>query len=116
MAKVLARFAGRRAARKARDAGWLDVKLGFALMRDRRVPAGTKAMLLAVGFVLTAVLEGLEVPLEAVVGMVLPLLGLGLDVAVDGVEFFVLPALFASIMLTHLAPRYLVDEHRPRRI
>jgi hypothetical protein len=87
----------------------------MALFRDRRVPVSTKVAALGVGFVLMLVVQALEFPLEAVLAAILPLVGLVFDVAFDGLEFIALPLIFGAILITHMAPRQLVDAIRSGR-
>jgi len=110
MSRIIANRAGRAVAAHAQRQGWLDYRLGLSLFRDRRVSSGAKfvAGLLGVGVV--AALAALEFPLEAVLAF-LPF-GIGLDLLVDGLEVFILPFVFAGILLTHFAPRNLVDSVR----
>ena len=98
-------------AREAHRRGWLDLKLGYALLRDQRVSILTKLAALASGITLTAILIALEFPLEALIGWVVPFLGLAFDVAFDGLEVFVLPLLFGTLVLRWLAPRAVVESY-----
>jgi hypothetical protein len=87
---------------RAHKTGLFDLSEGFRLLRDRGVPIHTKLLALALGVLLTLVLELLQVPLEMVVGFFLPFIGVGLDFAFDGVEFVLLPLLFASFLMPRL--------------
>ena len=102
MLGLFARAAGHGAIRHAERRGWLDLRYGFALMRDGRVPFIKKAAALGIGLALTVGLEALEVPLEAIVAAVLPIVGAGLDVVVDGVELITLPFIIAAALLPHM--------------
>ena len=93
----------------------LDIKLGFALLRDRRIPLGSKLIALAIGGALMAAFIALELPLEAVWAIVLPGLGLGLDGMLDGAEAVAGPVVFGSLLLPFLAPRPLVMQIRAER-
>jgi len=93
----------------------LDVRLGFALMRDRRVPVRTKVLALLIGVVVTALVEFLEFPIEGVLSMMLPLLGVLGDVVVDGAEAIAGPLLLAGALLPLLAPRNVVSQIRSER-
>lgn len=104
--RAITHGASRKAAKRS------HLRLGWALARDRRVPAGKKALALGVGTLMTALLIALEVPLEAVVAFFLPIVGDLIDFAIDGVEVLLLPILFASMTLPHLLPKHLVREIR----
>jgi len=86
----------------------LDIKLGFALFRDRRVPMGPKLLALALAGALTASLVMLELSPEAVLGILIPF-GFAIEAIADGMEVLVLPLVFAGLLLPFLAPRPLVD-------
>jgi L-cystine uptake protein TcyP (sodium:dicarboxylate symporter family) len=92
----------------------LDFKLGYALLRDGRVPMRCKFLALAAGFIFGVILEVLEIPLETILAAV-PFLGLATDLVVDGAEMIVLPVLFASILLPFLAPGTIVRQVRAER-
>jgi hypothetical protein len=91
----------------------LDAKLGFALLKDRRVPMRSKLAALALGGGITAALIALEVPFE----MVLAALAVGLipDVMIDSLEGVLGPILFGCLILPHLAPAELVQQIRLER-
>src|SRR2546429_8821752 len=100
MLSLLMRLFGRRIAHKAvathvREGGALDIKLGFALLRDRRVPIGAKLLSLLLGFALVALLIELELPLEALLAVAVPFVGLGLDSILDGLEVGIGPFVLA---------------------
>jgi len=106
-------FAGRHATHKAitheaHRRGWLNLRLGFALLRDRRVSLLTKLASLASGVVLTAILVAIEFPLEGLIGLLLPFLGLAFDFVFDGLEIVVLPLLVSAIVIRWLAPKNVV--------
>lgn len=115
MPHFIARALGRKAVGHAQNQGWLDVRLGFALLKDRRVPAVTKLAALGLGLAMTLALEALEVPLEGVFAALVPLLGIALDIVVDGVELLALPFLFGAIFITHMAPKGTVAIVRDER-
>ena len=92
--------------------GWLDLKLGFALLRDKRVTLLTKLAALATGVTLTAILFALEFPIEAIVGALLPFLGVALDFAVDGIEFLILPLLLVAVVIRWMSPKAIVESLR----
>lgn len=88
----------------------LNLKLGIALLRDRRVPIGSKLLSLGLGGGLLALLLALEIAPEGVLAALLPALGLAVDVIADGLEAIIVPFLFSGLMLPFLAPRPIVDE------
>ncbi len=97
-------------ARHAHKKGWLDLKLGFALLRDKRVSVLAKLASIATGAALTAIFIALEVPLETIVGALLPFVGLFFDLAIDGIEVLILPIVIGSFVLQKLAPKNIVRE------
>ena len=97
------------AAREAHRRGWLVLRLGFALLRDRRVSILTKLAALASGATLTAILVAIEFPLEGLIGLLVPFLGLAFDVAFDGLELIAFPLLISAIVIRWLAPKSVVE-------
>jgi len=93
----------------------LDVRLGFALMRDRRVPLRTKAFALLIGLAVTGLVELFEIPLESVLSVLLPIFGVVGDMIVDGAEIIAGPLLLANVLLPFLAPRDVVEQVRSER-
>jgi hypothetical protein len=93
----------------------LDVKLGFALMRDRRIPLRSKLAAILLGLAITGLVEFLELPVEGVLSAVLPILGLAGDAVLDGAELIAGPFLLAHLLLPFIAPRHLVDKIRAER-
>ena len=93
----------------------LDVRLGFALMRDRRVPLRAKLLAILLGLAVTGLVEFLELPVEGILSMLLPILGGVGDVVVDGAEMIAGPLLLAAMFLPLLAPRDLVEQIRSER-
>jgi len=93
----------------------LDLKLGYALLGDRRVPVRFKIAAFAIGFAGLGLLGLVEFPVEEILAVVLPFLGIVGDLALDGVEAFLVPILLACLTLPHLAPASIVDQiHRER--
>ncbi len=90
----------------------LDVKLGWTLLRDRRVPLSKKALGVFLGAGATAALLAAEVPLGALLALLLPGAGLGLDALMDVAEIAVGPALFASLLMPYIAPKNVVQQVR----
>jgi len=93
----------------------LDIKLGFALMRDRRVPLRSKLLAVLLGLGITGVVEFLEIPVESVLAMVLPVLGAMGDFMIDGAELIAGPLLLAHALLPFVAPRHVVEQVRVER-
>jgi len=93
----------------------LDVRLGFALMRDRRVPLRSKVLALLIGLGITALVEVLEIPMEGILSVLLPILGAAGDVVIGGAEIIAGPLLLAGALLPFLAPRGVVEQIRSER-
>ena len=93
----------------------LDFGLGFALLRDRHVSIGIKALALLLGSLVVAALVALELPVEALVGFLLNIPGVGIDAIVDGLEVIAGPLLFGALLLTRLAPQEIVEHLRRER-
>jgi hypothetical protein len=91
-----------------------DPKLGLALLRDRRVPLGSKLAALTIGAILVAGLVALELPFEAVLAALV--IGIVPEGIFDGLEVLVGPVLFGCLALPHIAPRELVQQIRLERI
>ena len=111
--KQLIRLLGHRAARGAlvqhtAEGGALDIRLGFALLRDRRVPIGAKLLALALGVAGMALLIALELPAEAFLSILLPGLGLAAGFVLDGMEGIIGPFVLAALALPRLAPKPIV--------
>ena len=73
------------------------------MMKDRRVPVGSKILAIAIGFGVTSILVAVEFPLEAVVAVILPFIGAAADVIVDGFELLVFPLLISLCLLPRIA-------------
>ncbi|HZT41266.1 MAG TPA: hypothetical protein VFA07_03710 [Chthonomonadaceae bacterium] len=108
------RVVHRAVASHARGGGLLDVRFGFALFRDRRIPLGGKLLALILGGLLTALLVSLEIPLEGLLTLLLPFLAVP-DFVVDGMETVLGPFVLGALLLPFLAPRPLVDQIRDER-
>jgi len=93
----------------------VDVRLGFALMRDRRVPLRTKALAVLMGIGITAIVEFMEIPVEGVLATLLPILGIAGDAVLDGAEMIAGPLLLAHVLLPFLAPHDVVERIRSER-
>ena len=120
MMNLAMRLFGKRALNKVvhnhiKEGGMFDIRLGYALLRDRRVALSTKLLALAIGAGLTGLLVSMEFSLEAVVAFLLPFVGLVLNVAVDGIEVLICPVLVAVLLLPMLAANPLVEQIRGER-
>ena len=93
--------------------GLVDIKLGWQLLRDRRVPAGTKCAALALGGFVAFVLQALEFPLEGVLAFLMPLFGL-VEMSFDGLEVVGAAVLVTCLVLPALTPRPVLDQVRGR--
>ena len=77
----------------------MDIQLGYALLRDRRVPIRPKLLALAIGAAVVGFTELLQIPLESLFAVILPIVGIAGDVVLDGVE-----AVFGPLLIATLAP------------
>ena len=93
----------------------IDAKLGWALIRDRRVPLVKKVLALGLGTGATFALLAAELPLNALIGLLLPGIGFGIDAVVDSMEVVAGPILIASLLMPHLAPKTVVQQVRAER-
>lgn len=93
----------------------IDVKLGMALLRDRRVPVAPKLLALAAGIGVIALLEVLEIPAEMLLSALLPVIGFGISVAVNGLEYIAGSLLLMAAIVPHLAPKNIVARIRAER-
>jgi hypothetical protein len=98
----------------------MNIRLGYRLLRDHRVPIRAKLTALGIGVACIGVLEVLELPLEAVLAGILPLIGITGDIAFDGAEAIVGPVIIATVVLPYLVAPPLVQQiraegERPRR-
>lgn len=119
MLNMMLRLFGERALHKAINAkagrNPLDIKFGFALLRDKRVPFKSKLLSLVAGIGLLGLLLLLQIPVEVVATTLAPIL-LPLDFAIDGLELVALPILFMAVLLAYIAPRTLVDAIHAERL
>ncbi len=88
----------------------LNMKLGFALLKDRRIGIWPKLLALALGAAGAGLLIALEISPEAILAAILPGLGLALDFAADGMEAVLVPFLLAALILPFVVSRHLVDQ------
>ena len=93
----------------------LDLKLGYALLRDARVPFHSKLAGFAVGLASLVLVGILELPLEEILAAVVPFVGIVSDLLLDGVEAIVGPFLVACLVLPYLAPSTVVNQVRRER-
>jgi len=93
----------------------MNAPLGYALLRDRRVPLRPKLVALGVGFAAAGLIEVLQIPLESVFALVLPLVGAAGDIAIDGAEAVIVPVLVATLLMPYLAPANIVRQLRTER-
>ena len=90
----------------------MDVRLGYRLLKDNRVPLRAKLAALGIGATCIAALEVLELPLEAVLAAILPLVGITGDIALGGAEAVFGPVLIATILLPYMVAPPLVQQIR----
>ncbi len=93
----------------------IDIGLGLALLRDRRVPLARKALALLLGAAAVFALISLEVPVETILGILLNVPGVGLDMVVDGLEVIAGPILFGALFLIRVAPPAVVEQIKGER-
>jgi hypothetical protein len=90
----------------------MNMPLGYALLRDRRVPIRTKLIALGIGAATVGAIEFLQLPIEGVVAMLLPFIGAAGDLALDGAEAVIGPVVIATLLLPYLASPDLVRQIR----
>jgi hypothetical protein len=90
----------------------MNMTLGYALLRDRRVPIRTKLIALGIGAAGVGAIELLQLPLEGVFAALLPLVGAVGDLTLDGAEAVIGPILIATLVLPHLVPGDLLRQVR----
>ena len=93
----------------------MNPRLGYALLRDRRVPIRAKLIALGIGAAVVGAIELLKIPFESVTAMLLPIVGITGDLAVDGAEAVIGPLVVATLVLPYLAPASLVQQIRAER-
>jgi hypothetical protein len=108
------RIAHKTLAQHSHTGGFLDIKLGFSMLKDRRVPFRPKLLAVGLGAGLIALLIGLEFPLESLLALV-PGVGLLLDATTDAMEALIGTVGVAAILLPHLAPKLLTQQIRNER-
>lgn len=95
--------------------GFLDIKLGFSMLKDRRVAFRPKLLAVGLGAGLIALLLALEFPLESVLAVAIPGLGLVVDALTDAMEAIIGTVGVATMLLPHLAPKLLTQQIRNER-
>lgn len=93
----------------------MSMQLGYALLRDRRVPVRAKLLALGIGAAAIGAIELLQLPVEGVIAALLPFIGAAGDLALDGAEAVIGPVLIATLVLPHLAPAEIVQQIRAER-
>ena len=93
----------------------MNAPLGYALLRDRRVPLRPKLVALGVGLAAVGLIELLQIPFESVLALLLPVVGAAGDVALDGAEVAIVPVLVATLLMPSLAPPTIVQQLRAER-
>jgi hypothetical protein len=64
----------------------MNIQLGYALLRDRRVSIRAKLAALGIGATVVGMIELLQIPFESVFAVILPVVGVADDLALDGAE------------------------------
>src|SRR5262245_44060403 len=90
----------------------MDIRLGYKLLRDNRVPMRAKLTALGIGAAFNGSAEGTALPLEAVLAAILPLVGITSDIALGGAEAVIGPVLIATMLLPYMVAPPLVQQIR----
>ena len=93
----------------------MNLPLGYALLRDRRVSDRSKVTALTIGLAITGLIELLQLPFESVFALLLPVAGAAGDIVIDGAEVVVLPVLVATLLMPYLASPSVVQQLRAER-
>jgi hypothetical protein len=93
----------------------MNIQLGYALLRDPRVPAPSKMAALAIGAAIIGFIELLQIPLESVFALILPVIGVAGDVVFDGAEAIIGTVFIATLLMPYFAPATLVQQIRAER-
>jgi hypothetical protein len=93
----------------------MNIQLGYALLRDRRVPIQPKLIALTIGAAAVGFIELLQIPLESVFAVILPVIGIAGDVVLDGAEAVIGTTLVATLLMPYLAPSTIVEQIRAER-
>jgi len=90
----------------------MSMKLGYALLRDRRISIRAKLIALGIGAAVVGLVELLQIPFESVAAFILPVLGITGDLAIDGAEAVIGPVVLATLVLPYLASSTIVQQIR----
>jgi hypothetical protein len=90
----------------------MNMHLGYALLRDRRVAVRSKLVALTVGLAITGLVELLQLPFESVFALLAPVAGAAGDIVIDGAEAVIIPVLVATVPMPYLAPLAIVQQIR----
>ena len=93
----------------------IDLKFGYALMWDRRVPIRAKVMAMALAIAITAFVEFLELPVEGLIAGLLSVFGVVGDIALDGFETIAGPIVLSGLLLPFLTPSTILSQIRRER-
>jgi hypothetical protein len=93
----------------------MNIQLGYAILRDQRVPIRPKLIALGIGAAVVGFLELLQIPLESIFAVILPVIGIAGDVILDGAEAVIGTVFIASLLLPYLAPATIVRQIRAER-
>ncbi len=120
MAIPILRFIGERVLHKTvsehtKFGGMMDIKLGFAMLKDRRVPFRPKLLSLGIAAGVMGLLIAVEFPLEWFLSIVLPVIGVAISAMTDGLETILGTLGVAALILPHIAPKALTLQMRNER-
>ena len=87
-----------------------DLKLGFALFKDKRISPLHKLLSIGIGAAATGVCIAFEIPLESIVATLLPIFGAALDIVADGVEAIVITSMVGCLLLPFIANKETVNQ------
>jgi hypothetical protein len=93
----------------------MNMTLGYALLRDRRVPIRTKLIALGIGAAGVGAIELLQLPIEGVVAALLPFIGAAGDLALDSAEAVIGPILIATLLCPISRPPILCNKSARKR-
>ena len=85
---------------------WVDLGLGWQLMRSPQVSFRLKAVSVAIACTAVASLLAVEAPVELITAALIPVAGFLGDFSVDGIEIVLAPIVIAVALLPHLARKY----------
>src|SRR5258708_482294 len=90
----------------------MNLPLGYALLRDRRVSVRSKVTALTIGLAINGLIELLQLPFESVFALLLPFAGAAGDIVIDGAEVVIVPMLVATVLMPYLASPAIVRQLR----